>query len=220
MPPSVDVEEDRRFPVESLTDEQREILSIFIQKRKEDRLNSKEPLWFALVLAGVRPATEITVFGPPERDDKELTPEDVAESFGLSYRWTENVSIDVARNEWRFELLPSNTTFTEAHHKRFGTFYGYSKEDIDYFIHGLENDTTPGDIVADGAFDVEEVAYTTFLPQGHEASIDGYEKAIELGKEYRATISKCAELWELPELSAYADIIYHEAIADAFIDSS
>ncbi len=207
------------FPLETLTEHQREMFRQFITHRKKDQMNIREPIWFALLLAGKRPATEITIFGPPDDPDHPITPEEIAEAFDLNYQWWADTCLDVARSSWRLDLLPSQGEVSEAYHRRLGCFYGYSEEDVEHFLTGGEQRTLPADLVSNGVFSHDEVAYTTFVPQGHDDSIDGYNRAIEMGKTNRSTIEEYADNWGIPELAAYAAWIYHDARTDALIHS-
>lgn len=217
---SIPSDQEMRFPLETLTDHQQDVFTQFLAIRHEDKINICEPIWLALLLVCERPAADITTLTHGADDDESaLTAEDVAEAFNLvSDRWSEH-GLHVTRTAWRLDLLPTQGDVSSAYHRRLGCFYGYPEEDVEHFLTTDTSRTMPADLVAEGVFEPEDVAYTTFVPQGHDDSIEGYERAIDAGKTNRSTITDCADAWNLPELDAYADWVYHDALTKTLVHS-
>lgn len=211
--------EPTTFPLETMTESQRTAFRQFLRARREEWIGLNEPIWLALVLACERPATLLTSVGvyPPVRDNISVTVADVAAAFDLDYYWWSETCLTVARSSWRLDLLPTPSEFSDAYHRRMGCFFGFPEADIDYFLTGTKGRTKPYDYVEEEVFQPEEVAYVTFVPQVHEDSIAGYERAIAAGKENRDTITDFAEMWELPALEVYAEWMYHEALTDCVL---
>ncbi len=208
------------FPLERLTDTQREMYRLYLEWCKTVRSPSREPLWLALVLSCERPASQLSLFNRsepekpwlPEPGDPPITVKEVAETFGLVYNHHTDDVINIARTQWRFDMLPSNRNISDAHHRRWGCFFGYPAADIDHFLTTEPPYLSAFDLVEDGVFTSEEVAYAWLAPQRHEATVEGFERAIDTGKYYEEVITDLATMWNLPELAQWLDDCYQDAI--------
>lgn len=163
----------------------------------------------------VPPDKEITMVS--EKDDQPeppITIDMIATAFDLKYR-SFHGSVCVARTSWLLDLLPTSKGST-SYHWRLGTVFGYPRADIEYFLSAETGSPRANrdDIMTAGHFQPDELAYTTFLPQVHEDSIEGYERAIKRGKEIRETVSTLADQWTVPELDSLAKTVYERAMTD------
>lgn len=232
------------FPVETMTETQHQKLSQYIAVRQESGVALREPIWLALVIAGDKPACyadcglgssttimdgwacdlseqavpaemEIEVV-PLNQMSPTITVAGVLDAFGLAYQELGGTGWYVARTSWRLGLLPTvRNGSTAAYHRRLGCFFGYTRSDIDYFIATEPPRTQPADLVADGSFDPEEIAYATFIPEIHQKSINRFERAIETGKTIHSRITSLARQWNIPELETLAETVYEEAVTDS-----
>lgn len=206
------------FPLETMTEQQRKVFEKFIDTRYKTQLNVREPIWLALLLAGQKPATEITTLSLPnylDGDQSPITDEEVAEVFGLvAHRWDKH-DLFVSRTHWWIGILPSQQADLDAYHRRLGCFFGFPEEDIKYFLSSdNHNQTMPEELVADGVFQPGEMAFERFIPQGKDDSIEGYERAIKAGKNNRKIIETYANKWGLQKLDDYAERLYQDTIED------
>ncbi|UPM42304.1 hypothetical protein [Halocatena salina] len=205
---------------ETLTERQRCELGRYFERHAENDACYRDPLLLALVVAGDKPAAEIsaTEFAFPEHP---WTPHRgliaLCELFELSYRRIgQGTGNDwfIAPTDGRLDLLPSSEKAdrNRAWHRRLGVVLGYPPEAIDFFIDtdGTER-TRPRDLLKRGVFSPEELAYTRFVFYIHDDSINGYERAIETGRAVRARFTELAEMWHLPALAAIADDVFEEA---------
>lgn len=208
--------------LESMTAHQRWVFEQYLIARYDSRASSHEPLWLALVLAEAKPAASITTFVDPLDPENDTPPssafpiEAFAQTFDLPYRWWGEHELFVTTTPWRFDLLPAtdNRTASTSYHRRLGCFFGYPQKDIEYFLSTNTPYTCPGELVAEGLLQPEELAYVTFVPRRHDDSVEGYERAIKSGKKNRQIIADCATRWDLPALDAYADLAYHHAVME------
>lgn len=208
------------FPLESMAEDQRQVFHRYLAARRKSGIHLHGPIWFALLLSRERPAMElISLSHRGLSDPPPTTNEEVAETFDLVYRSETDHSLTVARTSWRLDILPSHGEDSDAYHRRQGRFFGYPEVDIDYFINREEARTPPEDLVAQGVFQPEEIAFTTFVPQGYDDSITGYERAIEIGKNNRSTIGTLSHNWDVPALDAYAEWLYQDALTDCLTKS-
>ncbi len=207
-------DQQSQFPLETLSEEQRDVFRRFITIRREDWFNIHQPIWFALVLTRDRPASLIsTLETHPESDLPEVSTTELAEVFDLQYRRLSDDDIVVSRTQWRLDMLPtSDTDVNNAFHRRYGCTLGYPRYDIEKFI---ENETVTcdwdGSLSLEG-FDKKELAYTTFVPYQPADSADGIKRAITTGKSNRQTIAECANQWRIPALDNFANLIYYDEL--------
>lgn len=204
------------LPPEDLTNSQRRLLSQFLTLKRETKSNVREPIWFALVLAGEKPGCLISTNQSVEDDSIiSFSLKEMIEEFDLVYSDLGG-SLDVARFSWRIEMLPSNhhDLGPEACLRRAGAFYGYPKEDVKHFIDAGPWETYPTDLVEAGTIRPEAAAYMMLLPQRYDVA-EHYDRAIESGKRIRKTMSEQSEQWDLKELDDYADWIYQTALERA-----
>ncbi len=204
------------FPFETLSQRQRKVFTQFIDNRVEKEAYLQEPIWLAFVITGKKPAMEIYSL---EREDATvtLTAEDIAETFDLAYQRETEFLLNLARHSWRLELLPKKTMgmSAEAYHRRRGCFFGYPEDELEYFLStDARSDTEPEDLVAEGIFQPEEVAYTKFIPYRHNDSIGGYKHAIESGKRVRTTIMEIASTWNFDYLNEYTNWFYNKTVTE------
>lgn len=208
------------FPLETMTEEQREVFRQYLSARRETEIELREPIWLALLLACERPATELLTLAKPPistAPEPSITVEEVVDSFDLVYEKHTSHSIDVARTAWRFDLINSSEGWSEAHVRRAGCFFGYPPADIEHYLTSEPPDTQPAELVEAGLFRPAEVAFTAFLPQRHDDSIAGYKRAIETGKRIRKTIADLANVWALPELETWTEQLYQDARTDCLV---
>ncbi len=211
--------------LESMTAHQRWVFEQYLIARYDSRASGHEPLWLALMLGGAKPAASITKFVDPLDPENDTPPssafpiEVVAQTFDLPYRWWSEHELFVTTTPWRFDLLPAtdNRTASTAYHRRLGCFFGYPQADIEYFLSTSSPYLQPGELVAEGLIQAKELAYVTFVPRRHDDSVDGYERAITIGKKNRQLIADCAARWDLPALDAYADCAYHNAVMECLL---
>lgn len=147
----------------------------------------------------------------------DMTVADALDEFDLAYQEMGGAGWYVARTSWRLGLLPTvrkGTVGVEAYHRRLGCFFGYSHQDIEYFIESEPPRTSATDLVEAGAFEPEEIAYTTFVPERYAGSIDRYERAIETGKTIHERINDLAKKWDIPPLETLVETVYKNAISD------
>lgn len=203
------------FPVESLTSEQHKSFTHLIESRKQIPFNRNEPIWLALLLTCEKPGALLTPLYPGtsgKNDSIETTPEDIATTFGLYHKqWDDDIWY-ITRNQWRLEFLPAQIGTTDGHARRLGCFFGYPTKDINHFINTYPTEATPEELVFHGIFSPEDIAYTIFLPQRHNDSVRRYQMAIAEGKRIYSIIERRSRNWELPQLKAYADTIYSDAV--------
>lgn len=203
-----------------MTEAQRRELGRYFKRHADSDTCYRDSLLLALVLAGDKPAAEITAndFAFP---DHPWTPHrgllDLCDLFDLSYRrigrGTGN-SWFIAPTEGRLDFLPTSekTNRNEAWHRRLGVVLGYPYEAIEFFIDtNGEKRTLPRDLVENGTFSPEELAYTQFVFYIHDDSIEGFERAIETGKARRARFAELAKEWDLPALDRITENVFEES---------
>ncbi len=202
------------FPVETLTERQQEVFTRYIDTKREAEKGLREPIWFALVLAGKKPAINISIFSKGEDSSSSITAEEIAESFDLIYRKYRE-DIDVVRSSWRLELLPSKKedVFASSYFRRLGCFYGYPEQDTKYFIENSKWNTSPPDLAEEGMISPHEAAYMVFLPQRYNVS-EQYERAIESGQRIRKTISECSKRWNFSYIDEHTEWVYQQALEE------
>ncbi len=209
-----------QFPLESLTEAQRTTFIEYLEAREETGMNLFDPIWLTLLLVCERPGMMFNTLIPPtpvgqeEPSDPPITKEHVTESFGLRYRIADEHALYVSRTNWRLEFLPTNSTFSDAYHRRMGCFLGYPSVDVEDFIQSDLDWKEPRDFVDDGIFEPEEVVFSKFTPQGQKDTIGGYERAINRGKKNWQTVIDSSMQWELPELKEYANRLYQQSLVD------
>ncbi len=211
---SIPPDQATTFPVETLTESQQEVFTRYIDAKREAEKGLREPIWFALVLAGRKPAINISILSESEDTSTSITAEEIAESFDLIYRKYQE-DIDVVRSSWRLELLPSKKEDVSAssYFRRLGCFYGYPEQDTIYFIENSEWDTSPPNLVEEGIISPNEAAYMVFLPQRYNVS-EQYERAIESGKQIRKTISECSKRWNFSYIDEHTEGVYQRALEE------
>lgn len=206
---------------ENMTETQHRELQHYFKRHVESETCLRGPLMFALVLAGDKPAVDLSP-SDWEFPDHPFVPheglKELCDLFDLSYRRIgHGVGHDwiISPSPGRLDFLPSTnqTDRNAAWHHRLGVIFGYPPEAINYFIeHTGREWTHPENLVASGVFTPKEVAYTRFVFYMHDDSTEGYEQAIETGKTVRKHISELAEEWELPSLNTIAEEVYDDAI--------
>lgn len=204
-----------------MTEAQHRALGQYFERHVESETCRRDPLLLALVLAGDKPAVD---YSPSKWEFPEhpFAPheglQELCDVFNLSYRRIgSGVGSDwiVAPSPGRLDLLPSTnrTDRNAAWHRRLGIIFGYPPEAIDYFIESTGGDRThPEDLVVSERFPPEEIAYTRFVFYRHDDSIEGYERAIKMGKTVRRRISDLADEWELPALDTIAEDAYEDGV--------
>lgn len=209
-----DHQDQTAFPLESLTDHQRKVFTEFTNVKKETNSNIREPIWFALVLCGQKPATMISSLESSEREASTfLTPKMIVEAFNLSYHELFDGKFLVTRSPWRLELIPSRMEdiSVTAYFRRMGCFFGYPEQDVKHFIETMGWDTHPTELAEEGTIQPEEAAYMMLLPQRYDV-VAHYDRAIASGKHIREIISNCTERWSINRLDEYADWVYHKKL--------
>ncbi|WP_330632700.1 hypothetical protein [Halocatena halophila] len=208
------------------TPAQHEALRAYCARYVEQPVWYRDPLLFALVLAGDKPAADITAHEfafPNHRWAPHRGLFELCELFDLSTRRIgPGVASDwfVAPNGGRLDLLPSTdkTVGNLAWHRRLGTILGYPPSAIEFFATTPPGERTqPSDLVRTGQFSPQEIAYTRFVFYVHDDSIERYEQAIEEGKQMRDRFSTLQQRWNLPALNQIATGVYEagvEALAE------
>lgn len=205
-------DQTRTFPLNSLTTEHRNVFKKFLTIRREDWLNIHEPVWLALLLIGERPACKISpVETHPDMDLPELSVEEIVSVFDLYGCEWRNEQWVVAQTSSRMDMLPSESN-SDEYHRRLGHFFGYPEDDIDAFLRADSPGKQWDNTVRTVDVSIEELAYTTFVPQKPAPSVEGCERAIRSGKENRKTISEYSEKWDLKALNAYSDWLYYDIL--------
>jgi hypothetical protein len=198
-------------PIRSVSADQRHALqSYFGNCIENDRGHRSHPLDFALLLAGEKPACTM-------HPSKEEFPDDpfhpaaglrrLCDQFDLALHKPREVSWwFVAPVDGRLDLLPSGNRCprNEAWHRRLGVVLGYPPSAVEAFIRRLTTHrewTEPNELVHEGHFTPEEIAYAGVVPYRYDDSITGYEQAIRDGKRVRECLDHHAERWAVPELA-------------------
>ncbi|MFC6964941.1 hypothetical protein [Halocatena marina] len=199
----------------AITDEQRRELGRYLGSHRDDP--HRDPLKVALVLAGDRPAAFISP--DPWMSLRSLLEfhngsVKLFELFDLSSREVRDVpGWFVARNSWRLDLLPTVLNGCSGYHRRLGTVLGYPQAAIEQFIE-RESLEVPEEFAKRGQFDTETLAFAKFVFYLPEATVDGYRRAIQQGKDRYARLCTLAELWQLPDLKILADEIRTEFVTN------
>lgn len=206
---------------DEMTETQRRELGGYFERCAAHENSCCDPLLFALVLSGEKPAAEITAAAfafPDHRWAPHRGLFALCDLFGLSYRRIGHGTGStwfVAPTGGRLDLLPSSelTARNRAWHRRLGVILGYPPDAVDYFIEtDGEQRTRPLTLLERGVFSPEELAYTQFVFYVPKTSTTGYEQAIETGKAVRKQLSELAETWRLPELDEIATELYNDAL--------
>lgn len=201
------------FPLEQLTDQQRSVLSEFLRARRESQVDLPEPISFVRLLVRHKPGVVLSPVCLSDVSDYEpsISIEEVLNTFDLEYRCIGERYV-AARTAWRFDFLPDFDQFSAEKHRRIGVFLGYPDADIEHFIASDPPDTPPTEYLDTGLFEREDLAFTRFVPQRHEDSIEGVERAITTGKEVWTILSRYADQWECPELTEYMRWLYQHSL--------
>lgn len=205
---------------DTLSPTQRRAFQGWLRVHKEHE-SFEDPLKMALVVSGDKPALYLQpaewAFPGPQfsvtSDERFL---ELMEELGLTTHQMEGMNgWFVAPVHGRLDLLPSTVRAPTdaAWHRRLGTVLGYPSEAIEFFIDtsGAKR-TQPRDLVDNGTFTPEEMAYTQFVFYIHNDSSDGYEQAIEDGKVTRARFTELAKQWDLPVIESLAAAFYQLAV--------
>lgn len=188
---------------------------------QEEHESFEDPLTMSLVVAGDKPAMYLQpskwAFDGPRfggNTDEQFV--DLMETLGLTtHQMKEMNGWFVAPVHGRLDLLPSTVRAPTdaAWHRRLGVVLGYPYEAIEFFIDtsGAKR-TQPRDLVDNGTFTPEEMAYIQFVFYIHNDSSDGYEQAIEDGKVTRARFTELAKQWDLPVIESLAAAFYQLAV--------
>lgn len=185
-------------------------------RQLRDKL-APHPILIARVLAddkrgaSMKPPTGVV---PDEYDGQVDYLQDLFEQMGLvvSQRY-DNEWYYVARSAWRLDLLPTNSTYTDAYHRRCGVFFDYPLDAIDAFINSDEVQVTLYDIARAGLIDPADIAYLSFVSYLHRTTIPAYEKLIEQGKDNRERIAELSNTWDIPALDIHANDVYEDYVA-------
>lgn len=198
------------YPLETLTPTQRHVFQQFLEARQASYINLQEPISFARLLVRDKPGMIMAPLKMPSVIDytPTITTEEIVDAFDLEHTCLENDDVAIARTPWRLDLYMSPNTSPGW----VGIFLGYPEQDIEHYISTDPPYTEPEDLVADGIFNADEVAYITYIPQRNEDSIEGYKRAISEGKTVRDTIETWARTWDLPGLVDYSDWIFEKAV--------
>jgi hypothetical protein len=205
--------------IPSLSDQQYEIVREFIQRHRDEsegRL-SIGPILLVRVLASDKPAGHVDIEGEthPDFGDPHEYIHDLCTTLNLFHRRIKGVRGEVVSpSQWRLDLLPTTLSSTNAHHRRCGFVYGYPTDAICDFIETTTR-VTNYDLVRAGIFDVEEIAYLTFVCYTYHNSLKRYEQRIERGKRVRCRIAQIADEWQLPVLDEYATMLQDDVV-DAY----
>lgn len=143
----------------------------------------------------------------------DITVTDILDAFEVSYQDIKGTKWFVARHRWRFELLPTGTpNFKRAYHRRLGCFFGYAREDIEYFIESDHPRGSQTDFVEAGIFEPDELAYVVFVPHVYKRTPERIEQAITTGKAYHDRLIELAETWDVPALKRLTNTVYENAL--------
>lgn len=201
------------IPVETMTTRQRDVFQQFLEARQKSHINLQEPISFARLLVDDKPGMIMAQLEIPQTIDyiPDITTQAVVEAFDVAYDQRNNGELAIAGSSgW----LEGYTTNDDPSPECVGTFLGYPNRDIQHYISSDPPYTEPEDLVTEGVFDPEEVAYVTYLPQRNDDSVAGYKRAISEGKKIRETIAACAQRWNLPDLAEYAEWMFEKAVAE------
>lgn len=206
-------DQDTTYPLETMTTEQREIFGEYLRSRQKSRLNIQEPISVARLLVDHKPGVNLSSLTMPSIVDYEpsVSVQDVAEVFDLEYKIEDGNTL-MARSSWLLDVYPSSGEVPTAATRRAGAFLGYPQADINHFLHSEPPNITPIAYIEKGIFSPEEMAFTKFLPQRHEDTIEGYERAITTGREIWILLTRYSNRWDLPKLNDYLDWIFDSAL--------
>ncbi len=127
-----------------MQEEQRQLFEQYISYHQEYGGDIGEPLQMALVLGGEKPAT---TFDPPTEMFSrypDYSPQTLVKEWGLYYRRTSTDSaLMVSPSSLWLDLLPTVELNTETGARRYGLFFGYPFDAIDYF-HRAKGAILPG----------------------------------------------------------------------------
>jgi hypothetical protein len=205
--------------IPDITDTQRRAFSRYLDTHRQSDSCSRAPMRLALVVGQMKPATIIEPY-PWAFPDCALSPvqcfQDLLDRFDCVYRQPYGAAgVIVAGSTGRLEFLPTvKNTDSDAYHRRLGVLFGYPPDAIEAFIQDEEPPTQPHDLVADGLFEVEALAYTSFVFYKPADSAAAYEQTIAEGKMTRARLGMLADEWQLPALDEIADTIYEAYVAE------
>lgn len=203
------------FPLETMTDHQRRYLTQYLEA-KYRTVNVEEPVSFVRLLIRDKPGMVLTPLVMPSNIDysPEITIQELVEAFNLNYHVCGNDDLYVSRTSWRLDLISIDDIESDNIHYRMGVFLGYSKSDINHYFTSDNSDTRSDKLVHDGIFQPEEIAYTKFLPQRFDDSIEGYKRAIQRGKNIYDAVKKFSEDYNHSPLATYVDQLYDMACDD------
>lgn len=190
---------------------QRRLFKEYISYHQEHGRDYKEPLQMALVLGGEKPAT---TFKPPEElfsQYPDLSPQKLIKKWDLYYRPAPSDSaLMVSSSPLWFDLLPTVDLDTEIGTRRYGLFFGYPFDAIDYF-HRAKGAILPGrKYVSQDGFSAEDMAYSVFTFYRPEDSKTGYKRAIDTGKKRYSRLHELADEWDLQNLSEMTDQLHED----------
>lgn len=206
----------------NLADTQHRKLEQYLNRHYQQEVCENGSLLLTLVLSGDKPAAliQLSSWQFPENKTHPKKPFfEFLDLLNLSARQIRGTSgwFVAPTLSGRLDLLPSSELHgrsNRAWHRRLGIILGYPDDVIEYFIesHSVADWTEPEDLVAEGVFTPEELAYTRFVFYIHKDSIRGYERAIKTGRETRTLLGELARRWDLPVLDSIVEKHYHETL--------
>ncbi|WP_330630721.1 hypothetical protein [Halocatena halophila] len=202
-----------RITLSYMPTEPRNLFRHYISCHQEFGGDIGEPLQMALVMGGKKPAT---TFDPPEEmfsSFPDHSPSTLVEKWGLRYRRVKgDYALMVSPSTHWFDLLPTVGLNNDTGVRRHGLFFGYPFEDIEYFLQ-VEEAILPGKkYVSEGVFSAEEMAYCVFTFYRPEYSKEGYDRAIEIGKQHYESLHRLSDKWELTELAELTEQLHSDYI--------
>lgn len=185
------------------TDEQRETLAEWFSTLHLNNRGHQFAIDFSLTLCEDKPATSlrranlVLQGGPFVAVNQAL---DFVHGLGFSTKQLrDNGAWYCARSPSRFDLLLPEASDDDARVRQAGEFFGYPERDVQWIVSTPPDERVgPETRAENNEFAPEELAYVDLLPNLHEDSIEGYERAIETGKHLRKRLSDLADDWELP----------------------
>lgn len=197
-----------------MQEEQRRLFGQYISYHQEYGGDIGEPLQMALVLGGEKPAT---TFDPPTEMFSQYpnySPRTLVKEWGLYCRRTStDPALMVSPSSLWFDLLPTVEMDTNRCTRRFGLFFGYPFDDINFFLRAEGAILPAQKYVEQGVFSAEEVAYTVFAFYRPEDSETGYKRAISIGKRHYDQVHRLSRKWGLPGLVEIADRLHSDFTA-------
>lgn len=206
-------------PNGEISPKQRETLSEWFSTLQRKNRGHQFIIDFSLTLGGDKPATSlrranlVLQGGPFVAVNQGV---DFVERLGFATKQlTEGESWFCARNSDRFNLLLPKAPSEDATVHQAGEFFGYPKRSVEWFAETPAHERiSPRTRSENGDFPPRELAHVDLLSYLHEDSIEGYERAIEAGKQIRQRLAEVADHWDLPVIDEMVEEHYeaHRAV--------